>query len=349
MASALAPLGNLGRLAAGLLGLASAVGTFAIAEGPGAFTTFVGVSGSTAVLSAVAGISLIVAGLVTSFQRSTGWTGDLALLAGLTWVAPILVGWENGPTLLRSLGMLLSGFTFVLVFHLAMAWPSGYLRSVGDHALVFAVYLESALAAVGLAVFRDPFFDPGCWANCTVNTFLLSSLPPVARAIEASDRWFTLAAASALIVVCLWRMGTGSRPARHALFPVAVPAVVFAGATASHAIALQLMPIEDPLNRVFFSAFIVGCVGLILLGIGLIWAVFRIRVRRMAVARIVTDLGEAPPPDSLESALGHALSDRELRIAYWLAESQRYVDATGQPVPEPAAAWGRTITTLTPR
>ena len=68
VASALARPGNLGRLAAGLLGLAAAVGTFVIAEGPGAFTTYAGVSGSTAVLSALTGTSLIVAGLVTSFN-----------------------------------------------------------------------------------------------------------------------------------------------------------------------------------------------------------------------------------------------------------------------------------------
>jgi signal transduction histidine kinase len=74
--------------------------------------------------------------------------------------------------------------------------------------------------------------------------------------------------------------------------------------------------------------------------------VYRIRVHRKAVARIVTELGQAPTPGSLESALGTALGDPELRVAYWLAESHRYVNATGQAVPEPDAAPGRTVTTL---
>ena len=346
VASALARPGNLGRLAAGLLGLAAAVGTFVIAEGPGAFTTYAGVSGSTAVLSALTGMSLIVAGLVTSFQRPAGLTGDLALLAGLTWVAPILVGWEGGPPLIRSIGMVLLGFTFPLVFHLAMAWPRGQLRSPVDRGMVWVVYLESALAAVALALFRDPFFDPDCWANCTVNTFLVRSLPPTARTIEVADRWFTVAAASALIVVCLWRMSTNSPPARRALIPVALPAIAFAVASAAHAIALEVRPIEDPLDRVFLSIFAFGSTALILLAAGMLWAVFSVRIDKKAVARIVTSLDEAPPPGSLEWALARALGDPDLSIAYWLPQSQNYVDATGHFVSEPAATPGRTITTL---
>ena len=264
----------------------------------------------------------------------------------MTWFAPILVGWEGGPPLIRSIGMVLLGFTFPLVFHLAMAWPRGRLRSPVDRVMVCVVYLESALAALALALFRDPFFDPDCWANCTVNTFLVRSLPPTARTIEATDRWFTVAAAFALIAVCLWRMSTDSPPARQALIPVASPAIAFAGATAAHAIALQVRPIEDPLDQVFLSIFIFGSTALILLAAGLLWAVFRVRIHKKAVARIVTDLDEAPPPGSLQSALARALSDPDLSIAYWLPHSRRFVDATGHSVPEPAAIPGRTVTTL---
>ncbi len=242
--------------------------------------------------------------------------------------------------------MLLSGFTFPLIFHLTTAWPSGYLRSRVDRVMVSVVYGETVLVMVGLALFRDPFFDPNCWANCAVNTFLVGSLPPLARLTEATDRWFTLVSAIALVVVCLWRIASDSRPARHVLLPVAMPAIGFTIATAGHAIALQRMLIEDPLNPVFFSTFVLGCATLILLGAGLIWAVFRARAHRNAVGRIVTTLGEAPTPGTLESALGRALSDQDLRIAYWLPELQTYVDANGQPVPEPAVTPIRTITNL---
>jgi signal transduction histidine kinase len=328
------------------LGLAAVAGTFAIAEGPGSFTTYAGVSGPAALLMVSAGLSLIVAGLITSSNDRSGRTGDLAVLAGLVWFAPMLVGWEGGPPLIRSMAVLVAGFTFPIVFHLAVAWPSGRLRFPANRVMVSALYIESALAAVSLALIKDPFFDPRCWANCTVNSFLVRSAPSAARVIEVTDRWFTVAAALALVAICIWRIVTDTEPARRVLVPVAVPAAVFAIATAAHAIALQVMLIEDPVDPVFFWIFVVGCVSLVLLGAGLAWVVYRIRLHRKAVARIVTELGQVPTPGSLESALGTALGDPELRVAYWLAESHQYVNATGQRVPEPDADPGRTVTTL---
>jgi signal transduction histidine kinase len=64
------------------------------------------------------------------------------------------------------------------------------------------------------------------------------------------------------------------------------------------------------------------------------------------VARIVAELGEAPPPGTLESALGRAIGDPELRIAYWLPASRRYVDGGGRSVEEPVAESGRAFTPL---
>jgi len=58
-------------------------------------------------------------------------------------------------------------------------------------------------------------------------------------------------------------------------------------------------------------------------------------------------LDEAPAPGALQAALARALRDPDLQIAYWLPGARRYIDATGQPVLEPTAGPGRTITRLT--
>jgi hypothetical protein len=92
------PRANLARLAAVLVALALALGALAVAQGPGRFTTYAGRSGLAASLTVVAGLALVAAGLVTAFGRRAGQTGDLALLAGLLWFAPIFVGWEEGPS-----------------------------------------------------------------------------------------------------------------------------------------------------------------------------------------------------------------------------------------------------------
>jgi signal transduction histidine kinase len=337
---------NLARLAAGLVALAVGVGALAVAQGPGRFTTYAGRSGLATALTVAAGLALVVAGLVTAFSRPAGRTGDLAMLAGLVWFAPVWVGWDKGPPLVRSLGMLAAGFTFPLLLHLVLAYPSGQLRGTATRALAFTVYLEAALVALGLALFRHPFFDPNCWANCTDNRFLLRSLPPLARVIEVVDRWFTAAAAAALVAVCAWRLLRDSGPARRALLPVVLPAILLAAAVIAHTIALQRRPLEDPSDPAFAAIFVIGCAAVLLLAAGLVWAAARTRVQRRAVAQIATSLGQAPPPGSLQAALAKAVGDPDLQIAYWLLDSRRHVDASGRPVAEPVAAPGRTITAL---
>jgi signal transduction histidine kinase len=69
-------------------------------------------------------------------------------------------------------------------------------------------------------------------------------------------------------------------------------------------------------------------------------------LQRRAVSQIVANLGDAPPPGSLESALRQAVGDPELEISYWLENAQRYVDGNGRPVPVPVGAGGRALTTL---
>lgn len=335
------------RLAAGLAGLAAAAGALAVAEGPGRSTTYAGSSVYGAALAVCAGLALIAAGLVICLDRRPRRTGDLALLAGFTWFAPVWAAWQNGPPLIPSLAMVLGAFTFPLIVHLVLAYPGGRASSAPARALIAAAYVEALLAAAVLALFRDPYLDPGCLANCNVNVFLVRSLPSLARAVALADRWFTAAAAVALIAICAARLVAGSRPARRRLMPVAVPAIMFAGTAAARAIALQTTTVEDPFNAALFTIFAVANIAIIFVAAGLISGVARARGERRAIARIAVNLDEAPAPGSLQSALAEALHDPELRIAYRLSGAQRYVDASGRATPEPAAKSGGTVTHVT--
>jgi hypothetical protein len=149
MIAVLIPRATLARLAAGPVALALALGALAVARAPGRFTTYAGRSGLAATLAVVAGLMLVVAGLVTAFGRQARRIGDLAVVAGLVWFAPVWVGWDRGPPLVRSLGMLAAGFTFPLLLHLVLAYPSGRLHGAVARALVAAAYLEVAVVARG--------------------------------------------------------------------------------------------------------------------------------------------------------------------------------------------------------
>jgi signal transduction histidine kinase len=337
---------NIARLAAGAVALAFGLGALSVARGPGELTTYAGHSDLAAALAVVAGVSLTAAGLVVSFARPDGRMGDLALLAGVVWFAPFWAGWRGGPALVLSLGTLAAGFVFPLLLHLVVAYPTGRLRSRGARALVLAVYLEAALSALGRALFRDPFFDPNCWDNCTDNVFLVGSVPRVARGIQDADLWFTVVAGAALAAVCVGRLVAASAPGRPTLWPVLAGGIAFASATIAHSVALVHIPLEDPSDPAFLSIFAAGCAAAMLIALGLPWGLLRARIQRRSVDRIVAELGEAPPPGSLESALAGAIGDPELRIAYWLPASGRYGDARGHAVEEPLAGAGRAVTPL---
>jgi signal transduction histidine kinase len=342
-----ARIGGPARVAAGLAGLAAAAGALAVAVGPGRATTYAGSSALGAILTVSAGTALILAGVLIGLTRRTGCTGDLALLAGVCWFAPVWVAWQDGPPLIPTVAMVAAGFTFPLIVHLVLAHPSGRLGSKPARVLAGVIYAEALLATVALALFRDPYFDPGCLANCTVNVFLVRSLPSLARAVELTDRWFTAVAAAVLIGVCAARLARASRPARQRFRPVYIPAVGFAVALVTRAVALQKSIVEDPFNTALFTIFAVGGVAVTLLAAGLISMIARSRAERRAVARIAASLDETPAPGLLQSALAAALHDPGLQIAYWLAGPQHYVDASGQPVPEPAATTSRAVTHLT--
>jgi signal transduction histidine kinase len=336
---------NLVRIAAGPFALAYALGALAVARGPGEFTTYAGRSDLTAAVAMVPGLALILAGLVVSIRRSMSRVGYLALVAGVTWFAPFWVGWTGGPPLVRSLGMVVAGFAFPLLLHIVLAYPSGRLHYKVTRALVASVYLEAVLFSLGRAIFRDPYFDPKCWDNCTVNVFLVRSLPRVARTIQTVDLWFVGVTAGAFAVFCIARLLAATGPARRALWPLTAAGVLFGAAMAAHSIAL-FRATEDPSDPAFLSIFIIQGAAVVLLAGGLLWTALRARVQRRSVGRIVADLGDAPAPGSLEAALARAVGDPELRMAYWLPDSGRYVDPRGNLVAEPVAGLGRSVTAL---
>jgi signal transduction histidine kinase len=298
------------------------------------------------VLGLVAGFGLVGAGLLTSFTRHEGRLGDLALLASFVWFAPVWIGWQEGPALIRSLGMIAAGFAFPLLVHVVLAHPSGRLGSRPARAVVVALYSEAVLVGVGLALVRDPYLDPGCWSNCTVNSFLVHSMPSLAHWIQTVDRWFVIAASLAVAALCWARLMRDSGPARRMLAPVALPGILLSAAVAAHSIAVMSVTTEDPTDPLFLSLFVGISVAVILIAAGLSLVAVWARNQRHAVSRLIVSLGEAPAPGSLESALALALNDPDLRIAYWLPTSNRYVDANGRSVDAPEPRTGRSVTTL---
>jgi signal transduction histidine kinase len=215
--------------------------------------------------------------------------------------------------------------------------------------VVAAVYVEALFAGAVLAIFRDPYLDPGCWANCTVNVFLIKPLPSLVQVVETADRWFVAAAAVVMIGLCLARLASGPRSARRSSGWVFVPAIVFGVTVVVHAALLERFTVENPFNAALAANFDVQGAALTFLGGGLLALAIEVQLKRTGVARIVMNAAEAPTPGSMQSALANALGDANLQLAYWLPDRQGFVDAYGRAVDEPKPEAARTATRLTRR
>ena len=334
------------RIVAAAMVVAAGLGALAVAEGSGRNNSYAGSSIPGAAVTVVAGFALVAAGLAMSLSGRGGRTGDLAILAGFVWFLPVWIGWTTGPPLIRSVAMAAAGFEFALLLHLVVAAPNGRVGPRVARAAVALVYLETTIVAVALALVRDPYFDQSCWANCSVNSLLVRSLPSLAHGIIVADRWFTVGAGVGLAAFCVWRLASESGPARSVAWPVAAPGAVLGAAVAAHGIAQQRILQENPTSVTYAAIFFVEAAAVILIAGGLALVTVRARRQRRSVAEIVTGLGDAPVAGSLQLALAGALGDPDLRIAYRLSDPERYVDANGKPVVEPVASPGRAVTTL---
>src|SRR5688500_4263378 len=78
-----------------------------------------------ATLTLLTGCGLVLAGLAMSVSGASRRIGDLTQLAGFVWFAPVWVGWNQGPTLVRSIGMVAAGFILPLLMHVVLAFPGG--------------------------------------------------------------------------------------------------------------------------------------------------------------------------------------------------------------------------------
>ncbi len=342
----LAPGPRLAMLAVAAAALAWAIAAI-VAVDPGAdpSTTYAAALPAARVTDLAAGLGLIVVGGLALTRPHARRLGLIATLAGLAWFGPDLEGWEQGPALLRSLGAAAAPFSLALTLHLALALPGGRLRSPWARAATAAAYAIAAVVSVGDALFRDPLLDLYCWRNCRDNSFLVHADPGIASALDDIRLWSALAIALGLLALAARRLLAASGPGRRVLLPVLAPVLLVGASEATYAVALLRTPLENPERVGFAAIFLTRSVAFATLALGLAWSVLRAVRTRARVARLATELGEAPPPGELREALRAAVGDPGIDVVYPHTGARQYVDANGQPTELPAH--GRAVARIT--
>jgi signal transduction histidine kinase len=299
--------------------------------GADALTTHAAALPAARVADIVAGLSLLLAGGLACTQPRARRLGLLVVLAGLAWFGADWEGADDAPTLLRSLGALVAPFSLALVLHLALALPGGRIRSPVARTVVAGAYAITAAVSVGRALLRDPLLDLHCWRNCGDNALLVHADPGIASALGEMWLWSALAIALGLVALGARRLLAATRPARRVVTPLLGPAVLVGATEAAYAVALLRTPLEDPERADFAAIFLARSIAYTALAAGLAWSIVRVPRTRAHMARLASELGEAPSPGRLREALAAALGDPDVDVLYPRPGSEQLIDADGRP------------------
>jgi signal transduction histidine kinase len=224
--------------------------------------------------------------------------GPLALAVGvLVLLAPLPLPIH---TVLDRL--IAAGWTAVLI-HLVASLPTGRLGTP-------AMRLVVSLAYASTLILLTPLLPGGPPDRLAVDVAMLVAI--LLGAAVTAMQWLR------------WRRT--SVPGRRSLTPALSAALVM----------VVLLLAGNPL---WTSTSVVDMtllkVGLVTVPLAYLATELRTRIERGGVADLVVRLGTTPEPATLQSALAEALHDPTLEVGYWVAESERYVDAAGRAVAPP--------------
>ena len=237
----------------------------------------------------------LAAGVISRRVQPRNRTGLLFVLVGVGWLLDYLV--SDGPMLL----MLASKGWPSLLGHALVAFPTGRLLTLPRRLVVGAGYVESLLLTVALEHRDQPWSAP----------------------IVEAETTMTAVVGISMLVLQLHRWRCSSMAQRRTL-------TAMLGATA---VAIIAFVVWEPVERAGLEPPVVVLM-LALSGIPFAYlaGLLRRRMDRGEVADLVVRLSGDSRPAGVQEALAATLRDPDLRVAYWVAEQERYVDVDGRPV-----------------
>jgi signal transduction histidine kinase len=289
-------------------------------------------------LDLVIGWGFAGVGLLAWYRLPQNRVGALMVATAFAWYLSLMELTDS--SLLFTVGAVFENLFVATAVHLLLAFPSGRLETRTDRALVGAAYLTTTVGFFVLILFADPAAH-GC-TTCPENLLLVESRPEFAK--DYLDGLGVVGIA--LLTATLVRLVPRSRRANPSLRRVVTPVFVTGGALMAGLAVLLTIEIfigasDNLLDAIYYST---------LVSFGLVPYVFLAglvkghAIRGHGLRALVRQLGTGPERGELRSAIAEACGDPTVELAYWLPESEQYVDAEGQPFTLPSAGSGRAVT-----
>jgi len=288
--------------------------------------------------TAVIGLSFLVAGIAAWSRWPASRLGLLFTIVGYAYLLPATL--RNLPNPLAfTIGNLTATVSGGALAYLALAWPSGRLRSRFEVGVVIAEYAWTLVPTFVSMLFWNPSFC-GCGGGGHANILLIDSSRSVWDAVNAASIPGSLALTGIVLALIVrhWRSARGwSRRVMTPLLWISVAVIAYFVAqdvTGNLKLAIS--------NGLFFN----GIAPLVVLaGPALVVAdTVRARSARGAVGAAVVDMEPGASPGRLRDALARALGDSTLQLAFRLPDGSGYLDTSGRAV---EVAWpgpGRAVT-----
>jgi signal transduction histidine kinase len=318
------------------------IGLLALGAGLGAALLVLGSdrerspAAASAALALVVGWSFIASGLVARRQRPENRLGAVMVFIGFAWFATFLA--DASASLPFTVGKALESVYLLGFVYLVLSFPTGQLRSRLERVLVTAAVVLVTVVEVAWLLFADSHSQ--ICSDCPHNAFELTRDDGLANGILQAQRSVGVVLSMFTVTLLVRRWVRASAPERRAGAPV-----LWAGSAMFGALAFSVANdiFGHPLGsgpawtrEVMFASIPVAVLAVLL----------QRRLARGAVAGLVVELGAASSSVDLREALGRALGDPSLELAYWVPARSRYVDSSGHPVELPSAAGGRTATVV---
>jgi signal transduction histidine kinase len=258
-------------------------------------------------------------GLYAWWRRPESRFGLLLVALGYAWLLAPLPAASN-PVIFTA-GIVVGSLWGPLLAHALLSFPTGRLRNRRERALVMFAYAVVPLASVPALLVADAEVVYTCDGPCPENVLLVDKDTALGEAIERVASGVVMATALLVVVFLVLRWRAAGRSERRSLAPLF--------AAGGGTLALVVVPGVTGVEAFTWVAFVAFAATPFAFLAGLVRAdVSQSRGVRSLVARLA-DLRE---PADLRDALADALGDPALRLAFWLPDQERYVDAGGAPM-----------------
>jgi signal transduction histidine kinase len=320
-------------LAAGI-----ALGAFSLAVArDGAGNSFGGGSVFAGVAELAAGYALLAVGIAAMMRRRQARLGAILVAASFAW---FLVEWNNpaaGSAVVFTIGLVLYAAAAPLVAHAMLAYPDG---RVGWWPGRLGLALGYAGSVLVLGLLAAAVFDPaseGC-AQCPRNLLLAGGGRRAFGSLNRAGIYLGLTWSLLVILLAAGDLVRATPARRRLAAPVVLAGCAYLGFVAAdfaHSLHRGFLG-NDGLDRPLWLG---EAAALCALSLAVIWAWARAWRTRSAMARLVIELAESPPPGGLRDVLAGVLRDPSLQLAYPLAGGRladarcRAVELTGEVTP----------------